>query len=174
MAVISSQSRPLPAQFLIVMGVSGSGKSTVGHLLAERLGWPFYDGDDYHPAANVAKMAAGIPLDDDDRDEWLAVLRGLIAAGLAAGQSGIVACSALKRRYRNVLQVDEQRVRFVYLKGEFDAIRTRLEQRAGHFMKAELLQSQFAALEEPEAAIRVNISLDPPDVVDQIITLLHS
>ena len=153
------------------MGVSGSGKSTIGRLLAERLGWPFYDGDDYHPTANVAKMAAGIPLDDDDRAEWLAVLRSLIAAGLDAGRSGVLACSALKKQYRDVLQIDE-RVRFVYLKGEFDAIRARLEQRAGHFMKAELLQSQFAALEEPEAAIRVNISLDPPDVVDQIVEQL--
>ncbi len=154
------------------MGVSGSGKSTIGRLLAERLGWPFYDGDDYHPATNVAKMVAGIPLDDGDRAGWLAALRNLIAAGLDADQSGVVACSALKKQYRDVLQVDEQRVQFVYLKGEFDAIQARLEQRAGHFMRAELLQSQFAALEEPEAAIRVNITFDPQEVVDQIVEQL--
>ena len=158
--------------FVVVMGVSGSGKSTIGRLLAERLGCPFYDGDDYHPAANVAKMAAGIPLDDADRDGWLAELAALIAVGLARGEDGVIACSALKRQYRDVLSVDERRVRFVYLRGEFDTIWARLQSREGHFMGANLLQSQFDALEEPRGAIVVDTSLEPEQVIDRILEQL--
>ena len=158
--------------FVVVMGVSGSGKSTIGRLLAERLGCPFYDGDDYHPAANVAKMAAGIPLDDADRDGWLAELAALIAVGLARGEGGVIACSALKRQYRDVLSVDERRVRFVYLRGEFDTIWARLQSREGHFMGANLLQSQFDALEEPRGAIVVDTSLEPEQVIDRILEQL--
>jgi 6-phosphogluconate dehydrogenase len=158
--------------FVVVMGVSGSGKSTIGRLLAERLDCPFYDGDDYHPAANVAKMAAGIALDDADRAGWLAELAALIAGGLARGESGVIACSALKRQYRDVLSVDDRHVRFVYLRGEFAAIWARLQSREGHFMKAPMLQSQFEALEEPQGAIVVDTALEPGQVIDRIMEQL--
>jgi len=158
--------------FVVVMGVSGSGKSTIGRLLAERFGCPFFDADDYHPAANVAKMAAGIPLDDADRAGWLAALAALIAAGLARGESGVIACSALKRQYRDVLNVDSRHVRFVYLRGEFATIWARLQSREGHFMKAPLLQSQFDALEEPEGAVVVDTSLEPGQIIDRIVEQL--
>ena len=160
--------------FVVVMGVSGSGKSTIGRLLAERLGCPFYDGDDYHPPANIAKMAAGIPLDDSDRAEWLAALASLIANSLARGECGVIACSALKKRYRDVLRLDERQVRFVYLRGSFDAIQTRLQSREGHFMSASLLQSQFDALEEPDEAIVVDTTLEPERVLDTIMEQLNA
>ena len=162
----------MPPMWVVVMGVSGSGKSTIGRQLAERLGCPFHDGDDYHPAANVAKMAAAIPLDDADRAGWLAVLAAIISHGLARGECGVVACSALKRRYRDVLRVDEGRVRFVYLRGDFDAIHARLQSREGHFMGAELLQSQFEDLEEPDGAVTVDATLDRQQVIDQIMEQL--
>ncbi len=162
----------MPPMFVVVMGVSGSGKSTIGRLLAERLDCPFYDGDDYHPAGNVTKMAAGIPLDDADRAGWLAALAALIAGGLARGEGGVIACSALKRQYRDVLSVDNRLVRFVYLRGDFAAIWARLQSREGHFMRANLLQSQFDALEEPEGAIVVDTSLEPAQVIDHIMEQL--
>lgn len=159
--------------FVVVMGVSGSGKSTIGRLLAERLGCPFYDGDDYHPAANVAKMAAGSPLDDNDRAEWLAALVSIIAGGLSRGECGVIACSALKKRYRDVLCLDERQVRFVYLRGSYDAIQARLQSREGHFMRAPMLQSQFEALEEPDEAIVVDTTLEPDRVLDAIMEQLN-
>lgn len=158
--------------FVVVMGVAGSGKTTIGRLLAARLGWPFYDADDYHPPANIAKMSAGQPLDDADRAGWLAALAGLIAGGLAHGERGVLACSALKRAYRAALRVDEQRVRFVYLRGDFGAIQARLLAREGHFMPAALLRSQFEALEEPVDAINVDVSLEPGAIVTAIIEQL--
>ncbi len=158
--------------FVIVMGVSGSGKSTIGRLLAERLGSPFYDGDDYHPPANVAKMAAGIPLDDADRADWLAELAELITQGLARSEGGVIACSALKRQYRERLCIDHRRVRFVYLRGAYAAIWARLQSREGHFMKAPMLQSQFDALEEPEEAVVVDASLEPGQIIDGIMEQL--
>jgi 6-phosphogluconate dehydrogenase len=158
--------------FAIVMGVSGSGKSTMGRLLAERLNCPFYDGDDYHPAANVAKMSAGIPLNDEDRAGWLAVLADIIIRGLERGECGVIACSALKKKYRDVLRVDEQQVKFVYLKGDYAAIWARIQGREGHFMKASMLQSQFDTLEEPVHAISVDISLEPERVIDIIMEQL--
>ena len=159
--------------FVVVMGVSGSGKSTIGRRLAERLGCPFYDGDDYHPAANVAKMAAGTPLDDSDRAEWLAALAAVIAAGLSRGECGVIACSALKKRYRDVLRLDERQVRIVYLRGDFAAIQARLQSREGHFMKAPMLQSQFDDLEEPDEAIVVDATLEPTRVLDTIMEQLN-
>lgn len=158
--------------FVVVMGVSGSGKSTIGRQLAERLGCAFHDGDDYHPAANVAKMAAGIPLDDNDRAEWLAALATLIADGLSRGECGVIACSALKKRYRDVLCLDAQRVRFIYLRGRYNDILARLESREGHFMKATMLQSQFDDLEEPDEAIVVDATLEPARVLDTIMEQL--
>ena len=122
--------------------------------------------------ANVAKMAAGLPLDDTDRAGWLAELARLIAEGLARDEDGVIACSALKRQYRDVLCIDRQRVRFVYLRGDFAAIWARLQSRKGHFMKAPMLQSQFDALEEPEGAVVVDTSLEPVQVIDRILEQL--
>ncbi len=146
------------------MGVSGSGKTTIGMLLAQDLGWPFYDGDDFHPAANVAKMSQGIALTDDDRDAWLAALRQLIERLLRERQSAIIACSALKQAYRVRLQGFESAVQFVYLKGNYDLIQSRLQKRHGHFMKADLLQSQFETLEEPENILTVDVAQEPAKI----------
>jgi gluconokinase len=147
---------------LVVMGVSGCGKSTIAGVLAGRLGWPLAEGDDFHPAENVAKMAAGHPLDDADRAPWLARIRDWMDAQEAAGASAIVTCSALKRRYRDVLRDGE--VVFVYLHGTREQLLARLTARQGHFMPASLLDSQLADLEPPEPderAIRVDIGPTP-------------
>ena len=153
---------------LIMMGVSGSGKTTVGKALAADLGWPFYDADDFHPPHNVAKMAQGIPLTDADRTPWLARLRDLIAGLLAEGRSAAIACSALKQAYRNQLRVDPDQVRFVYLKGDYETIRRRMEARSDHYMHAEMLRSQFDALEEPTDALTVAVDQPPERIVAQI------
>ena len=157
--------------FIILMGVSGSGKTTVGQALAQELGWPFFDGDDYHPQANVAKMAAGIPLDDQDRAGWLAALAALLRNGLERNQQGVIACSALKESYRQTLRTaagEPDQVRFVYLKGDYATILARMQSRAGHFMKAAMLQGQFETLEEPGDAITVAITQPPQDIVHTI------
>lgn len=159
---------------LVIMGVSGSGKTTVATLLAKRLGWPFEEGDDLHPAANVAKMHAGHPLTDADRWPWLDRIAGWIDEQLAAGHSGILTCSALKRAYRDRLRRDE--VVFVYLRGSHEQIADRLATRHGHFMPATLLDSQFADLEPPgpdERALTLDITSPSPDLADQIIRELH-
>jgi gluconokinase len=163
--------KEMAGRVFVVMGVSGSGKSTVGRALVQRLDCPFYDGDDFHPEANVAKMSQGIPLDDDDREPWLARLADLIQAHLARGETAVIACSALKEKYRQQLRRAESNVVFVYLKGSFDLIWGRMQQREGHFMKAEMLQSQFATLEEPDPAqaIVVDIDQDVPAIVEEII-----
>jgi carbohydrate kinase (thermoresistant glucokinase family) len=134
---------------LVLMGVSGSGKSTIGKPLAERLGWDFEEGDDLHPPANIAKMRRGEPLDDADRAPWLRAVRGWIDREVDQGRSGVIACSALKRAYRDQLSDGRQEVRFVYLKGEESVIQARVEHRVGHFMPADLLHSQFQTLEPP-------------------------
>jgi carbohydrate kinase (thermoresistant glucokinase family) len=155
------------------MGVSGCGKSTVAGLLAGQLGWPFEEGDDMHPAANVAKMHAGHPLTDEDRWPWLKQIGAWIDQQIAAGRSAIVTCSALKRSYRDLLRRDE--VTFVYLHGEYDQIARRLAARHGHFMPSSLLDSQFADLEEPtadEQAIRVDIGGSPVELADEIVNTL--
>ena len=152
---------------IIVMGVAGSGKTTIGRRLAERLGWPFYDGDDFHPPANIEKMSHGIPLNDDDRSNWLSALAALIREQLANGRSAVVACSALKQHYRDQLRINDQ-VRFVYLKGSYQVIWQRLQARSGHYMKAALLASQFATLEEPSDALTVSIEQPEEQVVEQI------
>lgn len=158
---------------VVIMGVSGSGKSTVGRLLARELDSSFFDGDDYHPQANVAKMAAGVPLTDADRWPWLDRLRALIDARLERGTGAVIACSALKRAYRERLGVARPDVGLVYLRGDFDLIRRRMEQRSAHFMGAEMLASQFAALEEPgdaESALVVDVSAPPEALVAEILS----
>lgn len=159
------------AQVLVVMGVSSSGKSTVGRLLAERLGWRFADADAYHPAANVATMRAGIPLTDADRAPWLATLRALIAGALADAQPLVLACSALKVAYRAQLRVDE-RVHFIYLYADYAILAARAAARGDHFMPPGLLLSQFATLEEPEDALWVKVDQPPEAVVTEILTAL--
>lgn len=158
---------------LVVMGVSGSGKSTVAKVLADQLGWELQEGDDLHPAANVAKMHAGIPLDDDDRRPWLELIAKWIAAHLDSGTPGIVTCSALKRSYRDILRNDG--VVFVLMAGTKEEIRERLEQRKGHFMPASLLDSQFDTLEPPEPderAIVVDVKGTPEQAAAQVIEQL--
>jgi gluconokinase len=163
---------------VIVMGVSGAGKTRIGELLAERLGCSFVDGDVFHSAANKQKMAQGIALTDDDRWPWLAAIRAAIEEKVRAGESLIVGCSALKRSYRDVLRGGAQgdgRVRFVYLKGSFDVLHERLATRGRHFFNPALLQSQLDTLEEPlgdEGAITVSIELSPPEIVDSVVAEL--
>ncbi len=152
---------------IILMGVTGSGKTTIGRLLARELGWPFHDADDFHSEASVEKMARGVPLDDRDRAPWLAALRELVRLRVESGENTVLACSALKESYRDLLLVDED-VKLIYLKGGYDLIRERLGSRQGHFMKAAMLDSQFAALEEPERALSVDISLPPEEIVKAI------
>lgn len=155
-------------RFIIVMGVSGSGKTSVGRSLADHLGWDFYDADDFHPPANIAKMASGIPLGDSDRAPWLAALNELISSCLKRKRPGVLACSALKERYRARLLENNEEVLIVYLKGSYDLIWSRMEKRADHYMKPHMLKSQFEALEEPVNALTVEISLPLEDIVKRI------
>ena len=157
---------------IIVMGVAGVGKSTIGQLLARRLGCDFRDADDLHPATNREKMRRGIALTDADREPWLAVVRGAISQDVAAGVSAVIACSALKQAYRDRLMVDRAAVKFVYLKGERDLIARRLAERHGHFFDNELLQSQCETLEEPRDAIVEDIARAPTAIVDSIVAKL--
>jgi len=156
---------------VVVMGVSGSGKTTIAALLAGRLQWEFEDGDWFHPAANVDKMHAGVPLTDEDRAPWLQAIAAWIDETRRAGRHGVVACSALKRRYRDVLIGARPDVRLVYLKGDEALIARRIAARHGHFMPAALLHSQFETLEEPvpdEKPIVVSIDARPGDIVARI------
>jgi len=159
--------------FLIVMGVSGSGKTTVASLLARRLGWDFYDADEFHPPENIAKMTQGIPLDDSDRAPWLAALHALIQHSIAEGRPGVLACSALKQKYRDQLTADAPSVQVIYLKGSYEVVWLRIAARNGHYMKPDLLKSQFAALEEPSGALAVDIRPEPDEIVEQILSTLQ-
>jgi gluconokinase len=150
---------------ILLMGVSGSGKTTIGQQLAQELGWPFADADQWHPPANIAKMRQGIPLTDEDRWPWLHALHAHLVTCVQQGVSAVLACSALKQAYRDVLLVDEAAIRLVYLRGDFDLIQARLAQRQGHFMPPELLASQFAALEEPAQAVIIDIAHPPATIV---------
>lgn len=152
---------------VLLMGVSGAGKTTVGRLLASQLGWEFADADDYHSVANVEKMKNGIPLTDEDRGPWLENLRSLILSWIASGKNGVLACSALKKAYRDKLIVGPQ-VRLVYLKADRELLRERLIERHGHYMKEDLLESQIATLEEPQDAIVVDAGKSPQEIVREI------
>jgi gluconokinase len=158
--------------FIILTGVAGAGKTTIGKLLAETLGWRFYEGDDFHPAANVEKMRRGVALTDADRKPWLDALRAVIQADLQANESGILACSALKRSYREHLRVNKD-VIFVHLAAPPDVIRRRLEQRKGHFMNPSLMVSQLATLETPQNALQLDASCPPSVLVQRIREALH-
>jgi gluconokinase len=161
---------------LVLMGVSGSGKSTTGAALAKALGWPFRDADSFHPPANIAKMSQGLPLDDDDRAPWLAAIAGWIDERRKLGEPGIVSCSALKRAYRQCIVGERRGVRLVYLKGSKALIGRRLEARKHHFMPASLLDSQFTVLEEPRAdeqPIVVSVAMSPRRVIGAILAALR-
>jgi gluconokinase len=166
----------IPPCALIVMGVSGSGKSTVASHLAERLGWAFEDGDHFHPASNVAKMSAGHPLDDEDRWPWLQAIADEIGRVCEAGGHVVIACSALKRAYRDVLLRGRDDVRFIFLDGSKALISERLAARKDHFMPPGLLDSQFKTLERPQADERpITVPIDAPveTVVDNIVAHLN-
>ncbi|MFY9790889.1 MAG: gluconokinase [Candidatus Sulfotelmatobacter sp.] len=152
---------------LLLMGVAGAGKTTVGKLLASQLGWEFADADDYHSVANVEKMRHGIPLTDADRDPWLQALRALISAWLTAHKNAVLACSALKQSYRDTLQVSSE-VRIVYLRVSSQVLQQRLRERHGHFMTEAMLQSQLAALEEPTGAVTIDADAIAAAIVVEI------
>jgi len=157
---------------IVVMGVSGSGKTTVARLLAGRLGWRFAEADEFHSAANVAKMRGGVPLTDEDRAPWLAAIASYIDDAIASGKLAVVTCSALKRRYRDVIIGSRPGVALVYLKGDYDTIAKRIAARPHHYMPVSLLKSQFEALEEPagpEDAIVVSVDLPPDEIVREIL-----
>ena len=160
---------------VVIFGVSGAGKTTLSKLLARELGWAFYEADNLHSPGNVEKMHASIPLTDEDRWPWLESLRELVKRSLAAGENAILACSALKKTYRDCLQVGAD-VRFVYLRGGYELIANQLRHRRGHFMNPALLQSQFTDLEEPrpaEGAIVIELGSSPDELVEEIKTQLR-
>jgi gluconokinase len=165
---------PVPT-VIVVMGVSGSGKSTVASMLAHRLHWTYEDADWFHPRSNIEKMHGGEPLTDEDRRPWLLAIAAWIDATRRVGNHGVIACSALKRAYRTVLAGDQPDVLFVYLKGDRNLIARRLAMRNGHFMPPSLLESQLATLEEPEPdenVIEVSIAPHPREIVESLAKLL--
>lgn len=159
---------------VLLMGPAGSGKTTVGKLLATQLSWEFADGDDFHPPANIAKMSRGIPLTDQDRLPWLHSIRDAMQQWLAQGRNGVLACSALKRSYRDLLGIspNAKDINLVYLKGSYDLLLERLHSRKGHYMKDQMLASQLADLEEPGDALVIDASKSPEQIVSEIRKLL--
>lgn len=153
---------------IVLMGPMGCGKTTIGKVLAQKTGWQFYDADDFHPEANKQKMADGIPLDDKDRQPWLETLREIIDAHLSSEKNMILACSALKKKYRRLLGIDQKDVCSVYLRGSSSLLHERIVLRSHEFMDEDLLQSQLDTLEEPETGLVVDIS-GPPDQITETI-----
>jgi gluconokinase len=153
---------------ILLMGVAGSGKTTVGRQLAADLGWAFADADDFHPPANVAKMTAGQPLDDPDRAPWLAAIRAYIEARHARNESAVITCSALKERYRRIIVTDPAIVKLVHLHGPRELLWARISGRQNHFMKPAMLDSQLAALEPPAGVLTVDIAPPPAEVAATI------
>jgi gluconokinase len=151
-----------PFTALIFMGVSGCGKSTIADLVAKHLGWPMIEGDDLHPPANIAKMTQGIPLTDEDRWPWLQAIAARIDVWRQAGERGVVTCSSLRRAYRDRLRDGHDDVRFVYLKGSYELLLSRMQHRQRHFMPASLLKSQFDTLEEPGSDEAITVSIEQP------------
>ena len=162
-----SQGTTGKTMIIVLMGVTGSGKTTVGKLLADELGWKYYDADDFHSPANIEKMKRGIPLDDVDRKPWLESLRDLIRNRLERAENGVIACSALKASYRNYLLVNDE-VRLIYLKGDYELIHKRLSDRSSHYMNPKLLDSQFDLLEEPKGHLAIDVSSSPAEIVKNI------
>jgi gluconokinase len=165
-------SRPVPvraAHAVVVMGVSGCGKSTISAALAQRLAWRFLDADDFHPLANVEKMRAGQPLNDQDRWPWLDELNRLLRESVARGEPLVLACSALRQRYRDRLANQLPGLRWVHLDGSFELIAARMAARQHEYMPASLLRSQFESLEPPQAALRVSIDQSPEQIVSTIV-----
>lgn len=165
----ANSSQPL---VLIFMGVAGCGKTTVAKLFAEKTGAIFYEGDDFHPPENVAKMRSGIPLTDEDRVTWLLPLRKIISESLAQNSFAVLTCSALKAKYREQLQAGDPRVQFVHLTGSREVIEARLKNRSGHFMPPVLLESQFAILEPPANALTFSCEKSPDEIVTELIRVL--
>ena len=151
------------------MGVSGSGKTSLGKALAERLGWDFFDADDFHPPENIAKMTAGIPLDDSDRATWLASLHEQLLSTLKADHHPVLACSALKQKYREQLLDGLEGIAIIYLKGAYEQIHARMSAREEHYMKPRMLQSQFADMEEPLHALTLDVSTPLDVMVETVI-----
>ncbi|MEV4560232.1 gluconokinase [Kitasatospora sp. NPDC049285] len=170
---LSAENQP---PVIVVMGVSGVGKTTVAQLLADRLGLPYGEADDFHPAANIAKMSAGIPLDDQDRTPWLQALGSWLGERNRAGTGGVVTCSALKRSYRDILRAECPDAFFLHLSGSHDLVGDRIAHRTGHFMPPSLLDSQYAVLEPLQTDERgavLDVGADPDTLVDQAVAALH-
>jgi gluconokinase len=158
---------------ILLMGVAGSGKTTIGQRLAQDLQWPFVDADDLHPPANIEKMKSGRPLDDVDRAPWLAAIRARIERFLDTGESGIVTCSALKQKYRDIIVVDPEKVKLVHLHGSPEVLLARMQGRKNHFMSPRMLDSQLQTLEIPSSALQIDIQQTPAEIAAQIRAHFH-
>lgn len=159
--------------FYIVMGVSGSGKSTVGKMLSDRLNCLFYDADDFHSASNIVKMSQGIPLNDSDRFDWLIKLQKIVLDAIKKQKSGVMACSALKEEYRKIITGNQAtKIIWIYLRGDYNTIYERIQKREDHFLKANLLRSQFDTLEEPKNALTIDIADEPKVILESIMKVL--
>jgi gluconokinase len=162
--VISDDTLQFTIMIIVITGVTGSGKTTIGRLLAAQLQWKFYEGDDFHPSVNIEKLKRGAPLDDEDRLPWLRAIRDTIRAAIDRGENAVIACSALKESYRRMLRINAEVV-LIHLQANPELIDERLKHRTGHFMNPSLIQSQFETLEQPEAALQIDAGLSPGEIV---------